>query len=267
MPSAGFARDFSVAVRIIHLTDCHLFADPMAEIRGVRVRDTFERVLAAVNRHISDADRLIVTGDLTHDEQLETYQLLKDRLGHWSSKLRVVPGNHDNRSLMRAVFGERIEPLGERNVFVEDTHGWRLIGLDSHVPGKPFGALGAEQLAWLERELRQASPSPICLFLHHPPVSVGSIWLDQIGLKDAESFCELVRRFPHVWAVCCGHIHQEFEDAIGDAAVFATPSTGVQFRPGTETLEVDSQAPGFRILELHPDGRFQTWVERVAALP
>lgn len=260
-------REIPVAVRIVHLTDCHLFADPAAEIRGVRVRDTFERVLAAVNRHVSDADRLIVTGDLTHDEQLATYQLLKDRLGNWFSKLRVIPGNHDDPALMRAVFGDRIEPLGERNVFVDDTHGWRLIGLDSHVPGKPFGALGTEQLAWLERELHQASSSPICLFLHHPPVLVRSTWLDRIGLQDAESFCDLVRRFPHVRAVCCGHIHQDFEDKIGDTAVFATPSTGVQFWPGTETLEVDSLVPGFRILELQPDGRVQTRVERVANPP
>jgi Icc protein len=255
-------------LRVVQLTDCHLFADPQAELKGVVVRETFERVLAAVESDFADADRLILTGDLTHDEQPATYQFLRDRLASWPGRLRVLPGNHDRRDVMRDVFGERIVPLYERNVFMDDVAEWRLIGLDSQVPGSLHGELGEAQRGWLRERLSERPARPTCLFLHHPPVDVQSPWLDRIRLFDAESLLELTRSFSQVRAVVCGHVHQEFESAVGAVTVQATPSTGVQFRPRRETLEVDTAPPGFRVFEFHSDGTFVTRVERLhLALP
>lgn len=250
--------------RLIHLTDCHLFADPTAEIRGVRTRETLERTLAVVDRYLSSAERLIITGDLTHDEQLATYELLRDRLADWLPKLRVIPGNHDDRALMRAVFGDRIIPLNERNVFVDAAGGWRLIGLDSHVPGQLHGELGPAQLDWLRQQLAGGSAGPTMLFLHHPPFDLQSAWLDRIRLQDAAEFRAVLQHFPQVRVVCCGHIHQERTVILDGVTCFATPSTGVQFRPETEALEVDAIQPGFRLLDLHEDGTVETRIERVA---
>jgi Icc protein len=205
----------------------------------------------------------VITGDLTHDEQRETYEFLRRRLSRWIPKLRVLPGNHDDRRWMRAVFADRIEALGERIVFDDEIGGWRLIGLDSHVPGHLHGELGPEQLHWLGQELNSRSDLPTCLFLHHPPMRVGSAWLDQIGLKNAALLWELLREAPQVRAVCCGHVHQEFDEVIEGVAVWVTPSTGVQFRPATATLEVDSRPRGFRVLELFEDEALATRVLRV----
>jgi Icc protein len=250
--------------RIVQLTDCHLFADPQAELREVRVRETFERVLDAVERQYPDADRLILTGDLTHDERPATYRSLRDRLARWVSRLRLIPGNHDNRRMMRDVFSERITALDDRNVFVDDLAEWRLIGLDSQVPGSLHGELGDAQRAWLEERLKERPGRPTILFVHHPPVAVQSAWLDRIGLLDAEPLLERTSPSSAVRAVGCGHVHQEFAITIGAATVLTTPSTGVQFRPRTETLEVDALAPGFRVFELESDGTFVTRVERLA---
>lgn len=252
-----------MSIRIIQLTDCHLFADPAGEVRGVRTRETFQRTLDVVNRYLPTAERLIITGDLTHDEQLATYEVLRDRLTDWLPKLRMIPGNHDDRSLMRTVFGDRITVLGDRNVFVDEVGGWRLIGLDSQIPGKLHGELGTVQLDWLRKTLGENSVRPTMLFLHHPPFEVQSDWLDRIRLQDAGALQTLLKQFPQVRAISCGHIHQERAAVMEGRIFFAAPSTGVQFRPETETLEVDSIAPGFRILDLHPDGSIDTRVERV----
>ncbi len=249
--------------RIIQITDCHLMVDPQAELKGICTRARFDQVLAAIQAKHTDADRLIVTGDLTHDEQLETYETLKRLLAEWFPKLRVIPGNHDDRASMAQVFGERLQLIAGRNVFTDIIGGWKLIGLDSHVPGQLHGEVGADQLEWLERELTANEELPTGLFLHHPPVSVNSPWLDRIGLADEEGLLALVARYSRVRVICCGHVHQERTAIEGAATIFTTPSTGVQFRPETESLEVDVVAPGYRILDLYSDGRFHTRVERV----
>ncbi len=250
-------------MRLIHLTDLHLFADVAAEIRGVRTRETFERVLAAVDVRFDETDRLVLTGDLTHDEQLETYQFLRDRLQKWLLKLRVVPGNHDDRALLRSVFHDRVDSCGERIIFDDAADGWQLIGLDSHVPGQLHGELGATQIAWLADALTARPDLPTCLFLHHPPVLVQSTWLDRIGLFDAEEFHAAIHPFPQVRGVVCGHIHQELTVQESGVLFFTTPSTGVQFRPETDSLEVDEQSPGYRVLDLEPDGTIRTHIVRV----
>ena len=42
-----------------------------------------------------------------------------------------------------------------------------------------------------------------------------------------------------------------------------SPSTCVQFAPGSKSFKVDNQPPGYRWLELHIDGRLETGVSRV----
>ncbi|KTC63185.1 hypothetical protein AO262_22830 [Pseudomonas fluorescens ABAC62] len=45
--------------------------------------------------------------------------------------------------------------------------------------------------------------------------------------------------------------------------LLASPSTCIQFAPGSEDFKVSEQAPGYRWLRLHGDGRLETGVERV----
>lgn len=237
--------------------------DPLAELKGICTRARFDRVMAAVRTGFQDADRLVVTGDLTHDEQLQTYEILRTLLADWFPRLRVIPGNHDDRNLMRQVFGERIHLLNGRNTFVDTVGAWKLIGMDSHVPGELHGELAPDQLQWLDRELDANPEQPVCLFLHHPPVLVNCPWLDRIALQDAKEFLAILERHSNARLVCCGHIHQERTVIDRTTSICTTPSTGVQFRPETEVLEVDVAPPGFRIIDLHDDGRVQTRVVRV----
>lgn len=252
-----------MSVRVVQITDLHLMADPRAELKGTCTRDRFETVLDVLRCECLSAERLIVTGDLAHDELRETYEALCELLAEWLPKLRIIPGNHDNREAMRAVFGDRIQVLDDRNVFAEEVGGWKLIGLDSQLPGELRGQLGDRQRDWFTRELTAEPTRPTAIFLHHPPVRVGSEWLDRIGLDDADLLLALLQQHSQVKLIACGHIHQEWTCHSGSLLVLATPSTGVQFQPETETLVVDSVSPGLRILDLETDGSLRTRVIRV----
>lgn len=249
--------------RILQITDLHLMADPRAELKGVCTRETLQAVLDVVRRDFSSAERLIVTGDLAHDELRETYVALREMLGDWLPKLRLIPGNHENRDFMGKVFGDQVAVVDDRNVFADSIGDWRLIGLDSQLPGEVRGQLGEAQRDWLARELAAEPLQPTAVFLHHPPLKVGTGWLDEIRLEDADSLLDLLSRHPQVKFVCCGHIHQEMTVVRSNTLLLTTPSTCVQFLPETDKLIPDSVPPGFRVFDLESDGSFRTRVVRV----
>jgi Icc protein len=58
-----------------------------------------------------------------------------------------------------------------------------------------------------------------------------------------------------------GHVHQDFDGWSHDVRVLATPSTCAQFTPATERCIMDMRPPGYRWLELRPDGSVHTKVE------
>lgn len=252
-----------MTVRIVQITDLHLMADPLGELKGVCTRTNLQRVLDVLRHDFSSAELLIVSGDLAHDELLETYKVLRELLADWLPKLRVIPGNHENRSFMRQVFGDQVMAVGDRNVFADSIGGWRLIGLDSQLVDEVRGQLGDPQRDWLARELAAEPHRPTAIFLHHPPLAIGTGWLDEIGVEDAEPFLSLLQRSPQVKFVCCGHIHHEMTVVQGSTLLLTTPSTSVQFLPETDRLIPDLIPPGFRVFDLEPDGSFRTRVVRV----
>lgn len=235
---------------VLQLSDLHLFAEPDAVLRQVPTRDSLAEVLDAVRATGLEFDRAVVTGDFTHDERRETYQAAYRLLDDWLDRCHVLPGNHDCRELLCEVFADQAGGSEECICFSESVGGWRLIGLDTHVPGEVPGRITAGMLDWLAGELQQHADEPTILFQHHPPIGVGSAWLDQIGLLDPEAYRELILRSPQVRAISCGHVHQESVGTLGRSVVLTVPSTGVQFKPLSSTARVDSIAPGFRIFSL-----------------
>ena len=254
-----------MSVRILQLSDPHLLSDPDGRLRGVPTYRSLQQVLLHLDREAAGFDRVILTGDLAHDEQRETYRLLRRTLEERNTPGRMIPGNHDSRVFMREVFPEMSGPGRDFFSFSLNLPGWKLVGLDSRLPGFVSGQVGHRQLAWLRRELEADPGTPTILFIHHVPVPVGCPWMDRIGLEDAGSLSRVVDAAPQVQLVCCGHVHHEFRGQLGNATVLAAPSTAFQFLPQGESPVFDPIPPGARILEL--DGsRWRTSVVRVPEL-
>ncbi len=242
---------------VLQLTDLHLFADPSGAVKDVCTRDEVTRVLTFIRDGISTDrwhfDQIVITGDLAHDELRETYGVLREMLGDWLPKCKLLLGNHDNRPFVREAFPELATDEANYFTFSCRVGEWRLIGLDSHVSGEVTGNLGASQLEWLAKELRLHDEQPTVLFLHHPPFEVGSAWVDAIGLTDAEQLLAVLSHPPQVKAVCAGHVHQDHEIQIGDIKLMTTPSAVVQFGRHSPEFSIDPLPPGFRILFLEDD--------------
>ncbi|MDE2233950.1 MAG: 3',5'-cyclic-AMP phosphodiesterase [Gammaproteobacteria bacterium] len=248
----------STPVRLLQITDTHLYAEPEKELYGVDTRSSLSRVLAAACRR-PKPDLVLATGDLVHDESLLGYQTLAGMFELLKAPVAAIAGNHDALDILRTVAGKNFRIGGSHRL-----PGWRIVLLNTMVPGETHGHLQSEELDFLEDSLAQAGKSHVLVALHHQPVAVGCAWLDRIGVSNADDFFRILDRYTCVRAILWGHVHQAFEAERRGVLLLSTPSTCAQFRPDSRDFALDDKPPGMRWLTLHPDGHIETRIEWVA---
>ncbi|WP_072432184.1 MULTISPECIES: 3',5'-cyclic-AMP phosphodiesterase [unclassified Pseudomonas] len=257
MPSVSTLTTADAAL-LVQLSDSHLFAGSDGLLLGMNTRDSLQAVIDLVLRQQPDVDLMLATGDLSQDGTLQSYEAFRRLSGRIDAPARWIPGNHDEPQVMlqAAVQSTLLDP-------VVDIGNWRITMLDSAVPGSVPGFLAEEQLILLANALSEAPERHHLVCLHHHPVSIGCPWMEPIGLRNPEALFAVLDRFPQVRAVLWGHVHQEIDRERNGVRLLASPSTCIQFEPGSEDFAVGEQAPGYRWLRLWPDGRLETGVERV----
>lgn len=249
--------DASAPLRLLQITDCHLYAGAGTTLYGIDTAASFAAVLEEAMAG-EPVDAVIATGDLAQDESRGAYELLRGLLEPFGLPTFCLPGNHDAPELMAQLLEEPPFHFGGTVL----AGGWCIPLLDTHVPGETGGKLGRTQLDELEAILREHRERHALVCLHHQPVPVGSPWIDAIGLEDGKELLDLVTAIGNVRAIIWGHVHQEFDQYRGTCRLLATPSTCAQFEPRRETSAFDSISPGWRRLELRPDGTLTTAVGR-----
>ena len=253
-------------VRIVQVTDTHIHREPGARMKGM---DTNASLLAVLEAARGEApDLVLVTGDLVHDGSPQGYRRLGAHLERLGAPALCIPGNHDDPRVMAEVMATSGAPAGQglRWLPRAAAGAWELILLNTFLPGEVAGALDAAALTRLDADLAR-SEGPALVTLHHQPAPVGSSWMDAMGLREPDGFWAVIDRHPRVKVVLWGHVHQAFEGRRGDVALLATPSTCVQFAPGATAYRADDAHPGYRVLDLHPDGGVDTRVVRVPFPP
>ncbi len=249
-------------LHLLQISDCHLYADPEGTLLGLNTLDSLQQVLGDACHHGSP-DFIMVTGDLVHDGSRAGYQHLAQALEKTGCPGGVIPGNHDHALTMRNTLERRGIPTGGHI----DMGDWRLVLLNSQVPGKEHGHLSGHELAVLDHALQDDAPPHLLIFLHHQPVPIGSRWLDNIGLDNGEALLSRVRDDSRVKGICWGHVHQSWEGRLGHLKLLATPSTCIQFSPGKPDFGVDTAPPGWRDITLGADGELLSQVHHLPRMP
>ncbi len=237
----------------MHLTDPHLFADTKDDLRGTVTYSS----LRAVIDHSRDgdwrADLVVVTGDLIHDDSQGAYDHFCQLLGALELSVHCVPGNHDIRELMQAALADAPFHYCD-SVTAGD---WLITGIDSCISGQAGGHLPAAELQRLDDAIAASDAANVMVCLHHPPVPMGSKWLDTVGLDNGDEFLERIAASGKVRLAIFGHVHQAYEaDHVG-IRIIATPSTCRQFEQGSEDFAVDENPPAYRRISLYADGRHE----------
>lgn len=246
-------------VFVIQLTDSHLFADPAARLLGLDTYASLQAVIDSVLEHHPRMDLVLATGDITQDGSEAGYRRFLEASARLPAPRYWIPGNHDNAALMEHLG----RPAGLWTDWI-DAGNWRIVMLDSSLPGMVAGEVGDEQFERLEAALAGAADRNVMVCLHHHPISIGSDWMEPLGLLDARRLMTRLEDASQVKVVLWGHVHQQLDQKRGDLRLLATPSTCVQFAERSADFATDARAPGYRWLKLFADGRLETGVIRLA---
>jgi 3',5'-cyclic-AMP phosphodiesterase len=221
--------DFS----FVQISDSHIGFknDPNKDVTA-----TFQAAIDKINTLPAPPAFMIHTGDLTHltkpDEFDTVSQVLKSSK---SSQVYYVPGEHDvigdNGKTYLDRFGKGTLGSGWQSF---DYKGVHFIGLVNVVNLKAggLGLLGADQLAWLAKDVQNLSAStPVVVFAHIPLWMVFPSW--GWGTDDSAQALTLLKKFGSV-TVLNGHIHQILQKVEGSVTFHTARSTAFpQPAPGT----------------------------------
>ena len=245
-------------MKLLQITDPHVGRSGLLNY-GVDPRARLEACVADINTHHADAALCLVTGDLVNEGTVEEYANLEPVLRTLKMPVRVLTGNHDERTNLRRFFPDT--PVDENGFFQStiDVPGGRILLLDTLRDGKASGELCAQRLAWLSSALGAADDA-IYIVMHHPPMAVGVEYMDKIGLSNYEDFWTTVG--PHreqIKLVVFGHVHRPISGVYRGIAIAGCPSTvhqvALELGPQPELhLNFNHEPPCYAVLDISDQG-------------
>jgi Icc protein len=249
-------------VRILQVSDPHLFADPKARLRGVETLSSLRQVLAHATRRRLSPNAVLCSGDLVNDDAGGYAHFVREFTA-LEKPIYCVPGNHDDAVAMRrALSGPPFQVGG----YVDLSPSWRLALVDSSVPGRAAGRVSRAELRALDAAIA-GTDRYVMVCLHHHPVQMASHWLDAVGIENADDLFKVLDAHSRVRVVTWGHVHQCFDARRRGVRLLGSPSTCGQFLPLSDEFAIDGRPPAYRRLTLQQDGTVETevvWVDEAA---
>ncbi|MGA9948787.1 MAG: metallophosphoesterase [Xanthobacteraceae bacterium] len=213
----------SKSLTFLQLSDSHVGFDKPANPNAL---GTLEEAIVKVNALPIKPAFAIHTGDISH-LSLESQFDDADRIISQSRlDVHYVPGEHDfldpDQKFYKDRYGRGTKGAGWYSF---DASGVHFIGLVNVVNLKAggLGDLGADQLEWLEDDVKHLSAStPIVVFAHIPLWTIYPDW--GWGTDDAAQALSYLKRFGSV-TVLNGHIHQVMQKVEGNVTFHTARST------------------------------------------
>ncbi len=217
----------------VQISDSHIGFDKPA---NPDVAATLGEAVNRINALPAAPAFLLHTGDISHLSKPTEFdtcdQILK---GAKAGRTYFVPGEHDfigdNGKMYLDRYGKGTHGNGWYSF---DYNGAHFVGLVNvaNLKAGGMGSLGAEQLEWLEKDLKGKSAStPLIIFAHIPLWSVYPDW--GWGTDDSAQALAHMKRFGSV-SVLNGHIHQIMQKVEGNVTFHTAMSTAFpQPAPGS----------------------------------
>ena len=248
-------------ISILQLTDLHILPNAEDTLLGVQTEDYFHRVIDHAFKE-RKYDAILLSGDLAQSPCVESYTRILKTVAPYQLPVLCLPGNHDDFSLMQHLFNHPSIHC-QKQVILGN---WQIILLNSQILQSERGHLASSELHFLETCLNEHSALFTLIAVHHHCVPSGSKWLDTMQIDNSGELLNIVKNHANVRVITTGHIHQELHRKIGNITILGTPSTCFQFALNCVDFALDTQPPGYRIIQLHHNGNITTNVYRIDTL-
>lgn len=243
-------------MKFIHLSDTHLLP-PGQKVFDLDPTDHLDSCLRSIRENHSDAELMVLGGDLTYDGQEEAYQTLSQRLEGFPIPALFIPGNHDDREAMAANLPGLV-PDGSGFLHqVCQTQAGAFILLDTqsgpHKSKNQHGLLCPARRDWLAARLEDNRDRPVYLFMHHPPFASGLAFMDRTRLREPEILAELLDHHPDVRHLFIGHLHRRLSGSWRGIPFSVPGSTSFQLAldlgPDPD-LTISLEQPSYAVVNL-----------------
>ncbi|WP_284945573.1 phosphodiesterase [Acidisoma cladoniae] len=239
-------------------------SDPHLRPSGLLYQDVLDTAaplrtaIAQINALDPPPDVVLLTGDVVDEGAAAEYAVARDVLAALQPKLLVIPGNHDERLAFRTAFHDHayLPQTGPLHYVIDDAGPVRVIALDVTVPDLHHGVVDDAALLWLEQVLGAEAERPSVVMMHQPPLVSGVPYLDEYRCFGGDRLAEVLRRFPAVERVLCGHVHRQMQMRFGGTLLCTAPSTATTIALQTQAdAEPASfiEPPGFLLHHWRPD--------------
>ena len=227
--------------QFIQISDCHI--DDTPDAMGVNTHQNLEKIINKIST--VEHQMLLITGDLTHNGTIGSYQTLKQILAPLQSELLVIPGNHDDQENLNQTFCDQL--LQQKKI-----GNWELFSIDSVQTNKTSGFVTQKALNQLDQQLSQSSALYQIIVLHHPIVPMDSDWDDALSLENPNDLFNIVEKHPKIRVILFGHAHESSEFFKDNITIISCPSTALQFNGRNN----EKDKIGFNHYTLFDDGKF-----------
>jgi Icc protein len=208
----------------LQISDSHVgFARPA----NPDAKATYQEALSKIVAMPQKPDFIIHTGDITQLSKASEFDDADQIIKQAGLTVFHVPGEHDmlDEGQGKAFldrYGKGTKGAGWHSFDHKGVHFVALINVVNLKAGG-MGSLGADQLAWLEKDLAgRPSSQPIVVFAHIPLWTVYADW--GWGTDDAAQALTYLKRFGSV-TVLNGHIHQITQKVEGNVHFHTARST------------------------------------------
>ena len=216
----------------LQISDSHMGFDKPA---NPNAKGTLEEAISRIKAIPTKPAFMIHTGDITHLSKQSEFDDAEHIISQARLDVHYVPGEHDiidpDIKLYKERYGRGTRGSGYYSFDANGVHFMGLVNV-ANLKAGGLGALGDEQLAWIEDDLKGRSAStPIVVFAHIPLWSVYPTW--GWGTEDGARALGSMKRFGSV-TVLNGHIHQIMQKVEGNVTFHTARSTAFpQPAPGT----------------------------------
>jgi 3',5'-cyclic AMP phosphodiesterase CpdA len=225
---------------------------------------TLQAAISKINGLEKPPEFLIHTGDISHLSRPEEFDNVDQILKSASAKeVFFVPGEHDvledNGKSYLDRYGKNAKGAGWYSF---DKKGVHFIGLVNvmNLKAGGLGSLGAEQLEWMEDDVKHLkSSTPVVVFAHVPLWTIYPEW--GWGTEDSAQALGYLKKFGSV-TVLNGHIHQTMQKVEGKvtfhtamSTAFPQPQPGKADSPGPMKVPADQLRKVLGITDVNYIGR------------
>jgi len=219
----GIAATSKHAFTFAQISDTHIgfHKDANPDVVGC-----LRRAAADLNALAQPPALVVHTGDISHLSKPEEFGQARELLKEIHvDRVHTVPGEHDALDDGLAGYLKQFDHDGKNRAWYSfDQGGVHFIGLSNVLNFKmgTMTSLGAEQLAWLRKDLAGVSRStPVVVLAHIPMWTVYAQW--GWGTADADQALALLKPYGSV-TVLNGHIHQVLQKVEGNVALHTAMS-------------------------------------------